>query len=315
MSQSGALDSKTAHDMRLAMRLSLAFGVFMLIGKTAAYLITGSTAILSDASESVVHLVAVVFAWFSLWLSLKPANPRYLYGFERITFFSAGFEGAMIVLAALFIIVVTIRKWLAGLALDNVGAGTLFTLFTAVLNSGLGWYLLRAGKRTQSLILEADGKHVLTDSWTSAGVVAGLALVMWTGWKPWDAICALAVALNILWSGGNLIWRSATGLLDTADPKTGNLLRQKLDALCGELGIQYHGVKFRSTGHRLLVEVHLLFAGSQTVAEAHRLATLLEERLAETLGQPSEVFTHLEAQDDHEVVHRAMHYTGKPGER
>jgi cation diffusion facilitator family transporter len=314
MSQSG-LDPKTAHDMRFAMRLSLAFGVFMLVGKTAAYLITGSTAILSDASESVVHLVAVIFAWFSLWLSLKPANQRYLYGFERITFFSAGFEGAMIVLAALFIVVVTIRKWLAGLALDNVGAGALFTLLTAVLNAGLGWYLVRAGKRNQSLILEADGKHVLTDGWTSAGVVAGLALVMWTGWKPWDAICALAVALNILWQGGNLIWRSVTGLLDTADPRTGNLLRAKLDALCGELGIQYHGVRFRSTGHRLMVEVHLLFAGSETVAEAHRLATRLEERLTETLGQPAEVITHLEAQCDHEAVHRAVHYTGKPGER
>jgi len=315
MSQSGSLDAKTAHDMQFAMRLSLAFGVFMLGGKTAAYLITGSTAILSDASESVVHLVAVVFAWFSLWLSLRPANPRYLFGFARITFFSAGFEGAMIVLAALFIIGVTVRKWLTGLALENVGAGTLFTLVTAVMNAGLGWYLVRTGKRTQSLILEADGKHVLTDSWTSAGVVAGLALVMWTGWKPWDAICALAVALNILWSGGHLIWRSATGLLDTADPRTGNLLREKLDTLCGELGILYHGVRFRSTGQRLLVEVHLLFAGSQTVAEAHRLATLLEEQLAETLGQPAEVITHLEAQDDHEAVHRAVHYTGKPGER
>jgi len=315
MSQSGSLDPKTAHDMRFAMGLSLAFGAFMLAGKTAAFAITGSAAILSDAAESVVHLVAVAFAWFSLWLSLKPANKRYLYGFERITFFSAGFEGAMIVLAALFIIAVTIRKWVAGLALDNVGAGTLFTLFTAVLNGGLGWYLVRTGKRTQSLILEADGKHVLTDSWTSAGVVGGLVLVMWTAWKPWDAICALAVALNILWSGGHLIWRSVTGLLDTADPETGNLLRERLDALCGELSIQYHGVKFRSTGQRLLVEVHLLFAGSQTVAEAHRLATLVEERLAETLGQPAEVITHLEAQDDHEAVHRAMHYTGKPGER
>jgi cation diffusion facilitator family transporter len=315
MPQTGALDPKTAHDMRFAMRLSLAFGFLMLGGKMAAYLITGSTAILSDASESVVHLVAVVFAWFSLWLSLKPANQRYLYGFERITFFSAGFEGAMIVLAALFIIVVTIRKWLTGLELTNVGVGTLFTLVTSVLNAALGWYLVRTGKRTQSLILEADGKHVLTDSWTSAGVVAGLALVMWTGWKPWDAICALAVAANILWSGGSLIWRSATGLLDTADPRTGKLLREKLDTLCGELGIQYHGVRFRSTGHRLLVEVHLLFAGAQTVAEAHRLATLLEERLAETLGQPAELITHLEAKDDHEAVHRAMHYTGKPGER
>jgi cation diffusion facilitator family transporter len=186
------------------------------------------------------------------------------------------------------------------LELTNVGAGTLFTLLTSVLNAGLGWFLVRTGKRTQSLILEADGKHVLTDSWTSAGVVSGLVLVMWTGWKPWDAICALGVALNILWSGGSLISRSVTGLLDTADPRTGKLLRQRLDMLCG---------------HRLMVEVHLLFHGSQTVAEAHRLATLLEERLAETLGQPAEVTTHLEAQDDHEAVHRAAHYTGKPGER
>jgi cation diffusion facilitator family transporter len=254
-----------------------------------------------------------MFAWFSLWLSLKPASQRYLYGFERITFFSAGFEGAMIVLAALFIMVVTIQKWVTGLELSNVGSGMLFTLLTALVNAGLGWYLVRAGKRTQSLILEADGKHVLTDSWTSAGVVAGLILVMATGWRPWDAICALGVAVNILWSGGNLIWRSVTGLLDTADPETGKLLREKLDALCGELGIQYHGVRFRSTGHRLMVEVHLLFAGSQTVAEAHRLATLLEERLPERLGQPAEVTTHLEAQDDHEAVHRAAHYTGKPG--
>jgi len=299
--------------MRFAMRLSLGFGALMLVGKVTAYVITGSAAILSDASESVVHLVAVMFAWFSLWLSLKPASQRYLYGFERITFFSAGFEGAMIVLAALFIMVVTIQKWVTGLELSNVGSGMLFTLLTALVNAGLGWYLVRAGKRTQSLILEADGKHVLTDSWTSAGVVAGLILVMATGWRPWDAICALGVAVNILWSGGNLIWRSVTGLLDTADPETGKLLREKLDALCGELGIQYHGVRFRSTGHRLMVEVHLLFAGSQTVAEAHRLATLLEERLPERLGQPAEVTTHLEAQDDHEAVHRAAHYTGKPG--
>ncbi|HLY19761.1 MAG TPA: cation diffusion facilitator family transporter [Bryobacteraceae bacterium] len=313
MSQNGAIPETAARQMRLAMRLSLAFGVVMLVGKVAAYLFTGSAAILSDAAESVVHLVAVIFAWFSLWLSLKPANQRYLYGYERIAFFSAGFEGAMIVLAAIFIIAATVQKWIAGLQLENVGAGTLVAVAAAVVNAGLGWYLIRTGKRTRSLILEADGKHVLTDSWTSFGVVAGLGLVLCTGWKPWDAICAIAVALNILWSGGHLIWRSATGLLDTADPQAGTLLREKLDALCEELGVQYHGVRFRSTGHRLLVEVHLLFAGSQTVAEAHRLATLLEERLSAALGQPAEVITHLEASDDHQVVHRAEHYTGKPG--
>jgi len=301
--------------MRFAMRLSLAFGFLMLGGKAAAYFLTGSSAILSDASESVVHLAAVVFAWFSLRLSLRPANPRYLYGFERINFFSAGFEGAMIVLAAVFILVVAVRRAFAGFELENIGAGTLFTLAASVLNVGLGWYLVRTGKRTRSLILEADGKHVLTDSLTGFGVVGGLCLVLWTGWKGFDPLCAMAVALNILWSGGRLIWRSATGLLDNADPRTGSLLREKLDAVCDELGLQYHGVRFRSTGQRLMVEVHLLFAASQTVGEAHRLATLLEERLGETLGQPAEVVTHLEAQDDHEVVHRAAHYTGKPASR
>lgn len=298
--------------MRSAMRLSLAVGVLMLAGKMGAYWITSSAAILSDASESIVHLVAVIFAWFSLRLSLRPANQRYLYGFERITFFSAGFEGAMIVLAAVFIIAVAIQKWIAGIGISHVGGGTLFTMIAAVLNAGLGWYLVRSGKRNRSLILEANGKHVLTDSWTSFGVVFGLLLVLWTGWRQWDAICAIAVALNILWSGGHLVWRAAIGLLDTADPQTGLLLREKLDVLCGELGLQYHGVRYRSTGHRLLVEVHLLFAGSQTVAEAHRLATMLEERLAEMLGQPAEVVTHLEAMDDHAVVHRAEHYMGKP---
>ncbi len=312
MSQTGAVDPAAARDMRFAMRLSLAFGVLMLAGKVTAYWITGSAAILSDASESVVHLVAVAFAWFSLRLSLKPATQRYLYGFERITFFSAGFEGAMIVLAALFIIGVTAWKLTHGLELQNLGAGALFTFSMALLNAGLGWYLIRAGKRNRSLILEADGKHVLTDSLTSGGVVLGLALEFATGWRPWDAICALAVAANILISGARLIWGSATGLLDTADPATGQLLRRKLDGLCAELDISYHGVRFRSTGYRLLVEVHLLFPGGQTVAEAHRSATLIEERLAEGLGQPAEVTTHLEAQDDHEIVHRALHYTGKP---
>lgn len=313
MSQNAPLSPETVRDMRFAMRLSLAFGALMLVGKGAAYWMTGSAAILSDAAESVIHLVAVIFAFFSLWLSLKPANQRFLYGYERINFFSAGFEGGMIVLAAIYIIFESVRKWMAGLELTNLGVGTLFTLGASVLNAGLGWYLVRTGRRARSLILEANGKHVLTDSWTSFGVVAGLGLVLITGWKPFDPICAILVALNILWSGGHLIWQSASGLMDTADPEKGRLLREKLDALCGELGLQYHGVRFRSTGQRLVVEVHLLFAAHVTVAEAHRQATKLEDLLPEALGEPTEVLTHLEAQEDHQEVHRAQHYTGKPG--
>jgi len=299
-------------DQRFAMRLSLAFGVAMMVGKVAAYVLTGSAAILSDAAESVVHVIAVAFAVFSLWLSSRPANDKYLYGYERITFFSAGFEGAMIVLAAIAIIYAAISKWLAGLRLEHLGLGTLFVLAAAVVNLALGWYLVRTGRRTHSLILEADGKHVLTDSWTSFGVVGGLCLVLVTGWKPLDPLVAIAVALNIVWSGGHLIWRSATGLLDYSDPEVGRKLRERLDELCHELGVHYHGVRFRTTGNRLLVEVHLLFPHGTAVGEAHGVATQIEERLPEGFDFPAEVITHLESLEDHESVHREEHYTGRP---
>lgn len=298
---------------RVAMRLSLVFGVMMLVGKSSAYLLTGSAAILSDAVESVIHVIAVAFAAFSLWLSSRPANQKYLYGYERITFFSAGFEGAMITLAAVAIIYAAIHKWITGLRIENLGVGTLLVLAASIINAGLGWYLLRTGRKNHSLILEANGKHVLTDSWTSFGVVGGLCLVLITGWKPFDPLFAMGVALNILWSGGHLVWRSAQGLLDYSDPVVGRDLREKLDGLCSELGVQYHGVRFRTTGHRLMIELHLLFPSAYPVGEAHRMATLLEERLPSTLGTPAEVVTHLEALEDHARVHREDHYTGVPG--
>lgn len=294
------------------MRLSLAVGLVMLLGKATAYFLTHSAAIFSDATESVVHVVAVVFATFSLRLSAKPAEARFLYGYERITFFSAGFEGAMIALAAVAILWAAIHKWLAGLYLENLGMGSLLVLAAGLLNAGLGYYLLRVGRRTKSLILEADGKHVLTDSWTSFGVVGGLGLVLLTHWKLFDPLVAIAVALNILWSGGRLVWRSALGLLDYSDPDAGRQIRQKLDAVCTELNLHYHGVRFRTTGHRLIIEVHLLFPHLTPVGEAHRLATLLEERLPAVLSMPAEVITHLESMEDHEGVHSIEHYTGKP---
>lgn len=296
-----------------AMRLSLAVGVLMLLGKTTAYYMTGSAAILSDFAESVVHVIAVAFAAFSLRLSTRPAGPTFLYGFERITFFSAGFEGAMIIVAAVWILVEAIEKWLAGLPLEHLGSGTLLLLGAGLLNAWLGWYLLRVGKRSHSLILEADGKHVLTDSFTSFGVVGGLVLVMLTGWKPFDPLIAIAVALNILWSGGRLAWRSAVGLLDYSDPEVGKQIREKLDTICKELGVHYHGVRYRTTGYRQIIEVHLLFPHDTAVGEAHRLATMLEEWLPSELAIPAEVITHLESAEDHEQVHSTGHYTGRPG--
>lgn len=303
---------KQHHDARFAMRLSLIVGVLMLVGKVAAYAFTGSSAIFSDAAESVVHVVAVAFAVFSLWLSTRPAVPQFHYGYERITFFSAGFEGAMIVLAAGSIIFTTTQKWRHGLTLDNLGSGVVLVLAAGVVNALLGWYLLRIGRRNHSLILEADGRHVLTDSWTSFGVVGGLGLVMMTGWKTFDPLVAFAVAANILWSGGRLVWHSVKGLLDYSDPNIGHQIRNRLDVICEELGLQYHGVRFRTTGYRQIIEIHLLFPQTMAVGEAHRLATTLEERLAIDLEVPAEVTTHLESLEDHSEVHRVEHYTGRP---
>ena len=314
ISKPGSIRSREQQlrDAHFAMRISLIVGVLMLAAKVSAYLLTGSSAIFSDAAESVVHVVAVGFAVFSLWLSTRPADPKFHYGYERIAFFSAGFEGAMIVVAAGSILYTTIQKWRHGFALEDLGNGVVLIVAAGVLNAVLGWYLLRLGRRNHSLILEADGKHVLTDSWTSFGVVVGIVLVMLTGWKALDPLVALAVAANILWSGGSLVWQAAKGLMDYSDPAVGHRIRGCLDAICDELGLQYHGVRFRTTGYRLIIEIHLLFPHTMALGEAHRLATLVEERLTRDLDMPSEVTTHLESLEDHSEVHHVGHYTGRP---
>ncbi|MGH9719288.1 MAG: cation diffusion facilitator family transporter [Bryobacteraceae bacterium] len=285
------------------MNLSLAAAVVMLVGKISAWLYTGSAAILADAAESVVHLLAVGFAAFSFRLSHRPADPRFLYGYERISFFSAGFEGAMIILAAIFIIVSAVEKWRGGLELNHLGLGTAVVATAGALNALLGWHLVRTGRRNSSLILIANGKHVLTDSWTSLGVVGGLLLVTWTGWKPFDPIFAIAVALQILFSGGRLVWRSVTGLMDRGDPELARTIAAHCDRLCAELGLEYHELRFRDTGVRLLIEVHLLFPAALPLGEAHRIATIFEQRLPCELRVPADVTTHLESLEDHSRVH------------
>lgn len=285
------------------MRLSLWIGVVMLLAKSGAWLLTGSSAIFSDALESVIHLAAVAFASFSLWLSRRPATDRFHYGYERISFFSAGFEGALIAAAAVAIIVTAVYKWLQGLQLESLGLGTMITLAAGLLNGVLGWYLIRTGRRDNSIILVANGKHVLTDCWTSLGVIVGLLLVMTTGWKHFDPICAILMALNILWSGGMLMWSSARGLLDYADPETQRKLRSRLNELSQELGVEYHRFRLRETGERVLVELHLLFPDALPIGQAHAMATQIELELEKCLDRPVEILSHLESRDDHDERH------------
>jgi cation diffusion facilitator family transporter len=301
------VNTSEARDARLAMGLSLAVGVAMLAGKVGAYVLTGSAAILSDAAESVIHVVAVAFAAFALWLSARPPDRRFPYGYERISFFSAGFEGALIIIAAIVIIVAAIEKWMAGLVFERLGTGTVIVAAASLLNLALGLYLVRTGRRTQSIILEANGKHVLTDSWTSFGVIVGLLLVLVTGWKPFDPLVAIAVAINIIWSGGGLLRRSIAGLLDYSSPELEAPLHEAVTTLASELGLTHHQLRFRFTGQRALADVHLIFDDHMTVGEAHRLATLFERTLPTRVPFDLEVVTHLEAFEDHDAIHADGH--------
>ena len=302
-----------ASQARFAMWLSLGAGLLMLAGKWAAYLLTGSAAIFSDAAESVVHVAAVGFAAYSLWLSGRPANAQFPYGYEKISYVSAGFEGALIILAAVVIFYQAIHRWLEGLDLQHLGIGTILIAAASVFNAALGLFLISRGKKLHSLILEANGQHVLTDSWTSFGIVGGLCLVMLTGWKPFDPLMAIATAVNILWTGRGLIRRSFGGLMDEADPALAATLRHLLDALAQELSIGYHGVRFRGTGISLWVELHLLFPGKTPLSAAHRTATILEEKLKAAFTVPVEVITHLESAEDHSSVHQDHHEQHRTG--
>jgi cation diffusion facilitator family transporter len=295
-----------AREQTMAMRLSLAIGLLMLAGKWNAYRITNSAAILSDAAESVVHVVAVAFAAYSLWLSLRPADPGHPYGHDKISFFSAGFEGLLIVIAAIYIVYEATTRWLEGLELRNLGAGLWWIGVAAIVNLGLGLYLVWRGKRSRSLILIANGKHVLTDSWTSLGVIVGVVLVLWTGWKPFDPILAIVVALNIVWSGWMLMRQSVRGLMDESDPEINRRLVAVLDEETSRKRLEYHALRHRNSGVGLWIDFHLLFPADTSIEVAHREATAIEAAIQASMPGPVTVTTHLEPIERHGEAHQDL---------
>ncbi len=299
-------DRNSVARQKFAIRLSLAVGFLMLAGKTYAALITGSAAILSDAAESVVHVAAVAFAAFSVSFSFKPADLNHPYGHEKITFFSAGWEGMMIVIAAVYIISEAVSRWIAGLELRNLDIGIMFVAGAAAINAALGWFLIWQGKKYGSLILIADGKHVLTDVWTSLGVIVGLLLTLWTGWLAFDPIMAILVALNIVWSGGKLIRQSVGGLMDEANPELEKRLRSLLDAETSKRGLRYHELRYRSTGSSVWVDFHLLFPKGSVIEDAHWKATEIEAAIKSALSTPVTIVSHLEPIEGHDQTHQEL---------
>ena len=281
-------------EQKRMMNLSLAAALVLLVAKLIAAARTGSSAIYSDAAESVVHLLAVGFAAWALRLAHKPADESHHFGHDKVSFLSAGFEGAMIAAAALLIIYQALQQFVFGVRITDLGFGAIVTAAAAVVNLLLGFSLVNIGKRSNSPLLRANGMHVLTDVWSSAAVLIALALVYWTHWVWWDPIAAILAALNILRVGFKLIRESLSGLLDEADPAVEKKICDLLDRETSERGLSYHNFRHRHSGRTHWVEFHLVFDDALTVGEAHDVATDIEASVAQLLHPDGRVISHLE---------------------
>jgi cation diffusion facilitator family transporter len=281
-------------EQRRMMRLSLAVAVLLLAAKVTAAAITGSSAIYADAAESVVHLLAVVFACWALRLAQKPADESHHYGHDKVAFLSAGFEGAMISAAALLIFYEAGRQIVHGVHIEHLGLGVAITAGAAAVNMALAMGLLAVGRRTGSPLVTANGMHVLTDVWSSLAVLVALGLYRLTGWVWWDPIAAILAALNILRIGYRLIRQSLGGLLDESDPQMEGRLRALLDDETARRGLTWHNLRYRHSGRTHWLEFHLVFDDSLSVGAAHAMATEIEAVLADALQPDGRVISHLE---------------------
>ncbi|MCL4846131.1 MAG: cation diffusion facilitator family transporter [Acidobacteria bacterium] len=277
--------------------LSIGAAVVTIGLKTTAYLLTGSVGLLSDAVESLVNLAGAVMALAMLTIAARPADEDHAYGHSKAEYFSSGVEGSLILMAALAIAVAAVDRLVTPRPLEQVGMGLCIAVVASMVNLGAALVLLHAGRRHRSVTLEANAHHLLTDVWTSAGVVAGVAAVALTGWTRLDPLVALGVAANIVWTGGRIVRDSVRGLMDAALPADEvALVRQILDAhITG--GAQYHALRTRQSGARAFVSFHVLVPGTWTVHRGHGLLEQVESAIRDRLPNAI-VFTHLESLDD-----------------
>jgi cation diffusion facilitator family transporter len=289
------MDEHRYHHLRKqAALISVAIGVLMLGIKTTAYLLTHSAAILSDALESIVHVFATSMALYSIVVSARPADESHPYGHGKVEFFSAGLEGGLIVVAAIAILYAAATDILFGWELAALDTGILLTLTASIVNLLLGWFLVRRGKETDSLTLVADGKHVLTDSYTSFGVVAGLGLVSFTGIKLFDPLVAILVAVNILVSGYRLMRVSVGGLMDEADKNTLVRIQEIVNRLRTPEWINMHHLRIMRSGRLHNLDFHLIIPFYWTVQEAHTFQGKVVKEINSELHNNASVLIHLD---------------------
>lgn len=277
--------------------LSIAAAVATIALKALAYLLTGSVGLLSDALESFVNLAGALMAFSMLSLAARPADANHAYGHGKAEYFSSGVEGGLILIAAASIAVAAVDRLFNPRPLEQLGIGLGISVVASAINLGVGVVLMRAARQYESITLEANAHHLMTDVWTSAGVLVGVGAVALTGWLWLDPVVALAVAVNIVWTGVRIVRSSILGLMDTALPEAEQA--RIVDILEGYVSdeVQYHALRTRRAGPRRFVSVHVLVPGEWTVDRGHELLERIEAELRGSLPMMS-VLTHLEPLGD-----------------
>lgn len=278
---------------RWLIALSILAAVLTMGLKTLAWWLTGSVGLLSDAAESGVNLVAAITAGFCLWFSARPVDANHTYGHDKIEFFSSGLEGVLVMVAAVGIFTVALQRLFAPTELQALDVGLLVSIVASVINFVVAKLLLRVGRAKDSIVLEADGEHLMTDVWTSGAIIFGVGLVWLTGVKILDPICALLVALSILWTGFGLVRRSFDGLMDHALPEAEQTkVRTAIESQLRP-GVTYHALRTRQAGTRRFVDFHLLVPGVSSVMDAHTVANAIEAAIQQHFTE-AEVVIHIE---------------------
>ncbi|MDO8497108.1 MAG: cation diffusion facilitator family transporter [bacterium] len=277
--------------------LSILAAVLTISLKSAAYFMTGSVGLLSDALESIVNLVAAVMALFMLKLAEKPPDEDHVYGHTKAEYFSSIVEGILILIAALSIGITSVDRLMHPRPIEQVSMGLTVSIIASLINFGVAITLLKIGKRTRSIILEADGHHLMTDVWTSVGVIVGVALVSLTHIQMLDPIVALLVALNIVITGFKIMKQSTLGLMDTSLAPEDILKIKEVLSRYKNKGISYHGLQSRQSATRRFMSVHILVPGSWTVQKGHNTLEEIELTIGKMFPKMT-VFTHLEPIED-----------------
>ncbi|MBW4467735.1 MAG: cation diffusion facilitator family transporter [Pegethrix bostrychoides GSE-TBD4-15B] len=277
--------------------LSIVAALCTIALKGFAYWFTGSVGLLSDAMESCVNLLAALVAFWMLSLAAKPPDDDHPYGHSKAEYFSSGTESVLIVLAAISIAVAAVPRLLHPEPIQQVGLGLGLTLAATAMNAIVAWTLLKAGHQLNSITLRADAHHLLTDVWTSVGVLLGILLVKATGWLFLDPLIALAVAANIIWAGFRLLRESCSGLLDQAIPEPEQRQVKAILERYEASGIRFHALRTRMAGARRFISLHVLVPDTWTVSKGHNLCDQLEVEIVRSLPHTS-VITHLEPLDD-----------------